>query len=104
MPPNQVMLEKLTVFVFAGILGAMFYHLAAALVLHQMMRSGSAFDWWIVPLAVIPALLLLTLSWAIGFWRRGSTFWGNCGALAVTAAIVFCTVGAPYNCWKQFCF
>ncbi len=102
--PNQVMAEKLAVFLFAGILGTLIYHYAAAAVLHQMLRSGAAFDWWLVPLVVIPSLLLMALAWTMGFWRRGSTFWGNLGAMASIAAIVFFTLGAPYNCWHEFCF
>jgi hypothetical protein len=99
------MAEKLAVFLFAGILGVMLYHFAAAQLLHQMLaHTSAAFDWWLVPLAVIPALLLLVLAWCLGFGRRGSTLWGNLGALAATAAIVYFTLGAPYNCWKQFCF
>jgi hypothetical protein len=101
---SEGMTEKLVAFLFAGVLGAMFYHLAAAMVLHQMFRSGAAFDWWIVPLAVIPAMLLLTLAWMLGFLRRGSTVWGNLGALACTAGIVFFTVGAPYNCLHGVCY
>jgi hypothetical protein len=98
------MTEKLVAFLFAGILGAMFYHLAAAAVLHQMFRSGAAFDWWIVPLAVIPGMLLLALAWTLGFLRRGSTVWGNLGMLASTASIIFFTVGAPYNCLHGVCY
>src|ERR1700749_3959775 len=100
---RESMTEKLVAFLFAGTLGALFYHLIAAQVLHQMFRSGAAFDWWIVPLAIIPGALLLALAWTLGFLRRGSTFWGNLGALACTAAIVFFTVGAPYNCWHKPC-
>ena len=102
--PHQIMLEKLTVFLFAGILGTLFYHLGAAMLLHQMLRSGDTFDWWIVPLVVIPAVLLLALAWFMGFGRRGSTLWGNLGVLVCIAAIILFTVGAPYNCWNQFCF
>jgi len=102
--PNQDMAEKLAVFLFAGILGTLFYHLAAAQLLHQMLRSGAPFGWWYVPLIIVPALLLLVLAWFMGFGRRGSTLWGNLGVLACTAAIVLFTVGAPYNCWNQFCF
>jgi uncharacterized BrkB/YihY/UPF0761 family membrane protein len=105
LPGSNFMAEKLVVFVFAGILGTMAYHLATASVLHWMLvRSDNPFTWWYVPLIVIPALLLLGLAWVMGFGRRGSNWWGNCGAVAVTAAIVFCTIGAPYNCWNEFCF
>ena len=99
------MWEKLVAFMFTGILGTMFYHLITAGVLHRMLaRSDSPFTWWYVPLIVIPALLLAVLAWFIGFGRRGSTMWGNLGACAIIALIIFCTVGAPYNCWNQFCF
>jgi len=75
------------------------------LVLHRMlMYSSAAFDWWLVPLAVIPATLLLALAWVMGFGRRGSTLWGNLGVLFCTAGIVYFTLGAPYNCWREFCF
>jgi len=105
MSSGRFMGEKLLTFAFAGILGVMIYHYAAAAVLHQMLaRSEDPFTWWYVPLIVVPTALLLLLAWALGFGRRGSTLWGNAAALAVTAGIVLCTVGAPYNCWNQFCF
>ncbi len=105
LPETGLMSEKLAIFVFAGILGAMLYHFTAAALLHRMlMYSSDAFDWWLVPLAVVPAILLLGLAWALGFGRRGSTLWGNLAVLACTAGIVFFTLGAPYNCWKEFCF
>jgi hypothetical protein len=47
---------------------------------------------------------LLILAWGLGFGRRGSSLWGNLAALLITGGIVFFTVGAPYNCWKEFCF
>lgn len=97
--------EKLLTFIFAGILGIICYHYAAAAVLHQMMvHSEDPFTWWYVPLIVIPAALLLLLAGLLGFGRKGSTLWGNVMVLFFTAAIVFFTVGAPYNCWNQFCF
>lgn len=99
------MAEKLIAFVFAGILLVLCYHPASAWLLHHFFAtSPSAMEFWYVPLAVIPALLLLALAWALGFGRRGSTLWGNLGALAFTAAIIFLTVGPPYNCWQGLCF
>ena len=105
LPGSNFMAEKLVVFVFAGILGTMLYHLVAASVFHHFFAmSVTVLNFWYVPLIVLPALLLLLLAWAMGFGRPGSNWWGNCGALTVTAAIVFFTVGAPYNCWNEFCF
>lgn len=97
--------EKLVTLLFAGILGAMCYHFAAAAIFHDYFAlSPLALTYWYVPLMVIPGLLLLALAWVLGFGRRGSGLWPNLGALAVAAGIVFFTVGAPYNCWHEFCF
>ena len=97
--------EKLVTFLFAGILGVMFYHAAAAAVLHRFFAmSSAALVYWYVPLIALPALLLLALAWVLGFGRRGSSLWGNVTVLAATAAIVFFAAGPPYNCWNQFCF
>lgn len=97
--------EKLVTFLFAGILGVMCYHAAAAAVLHRFFAmSSAAIVYWYVPLLALPALLLLALAWVLGFGRRGSNWWGNVTVLATTAAIVFFAAGPPYNCWKQFCF
>ena len=99
------MSEKLITFLFAGILGALCYHFAAAAIFHAYFAlSPLALAYWYVPLAVLPALLLLVLAWALGFGRRGSNLWGNLAALVITGGIVFFTVGAPYNCWHEFCF
>lgn len=99
------MAEKLATFLFAGILGTMLYHLAAAALLRDFFAMSPLVTlYWYVPLIVLPALLLLALAWALGFGRRGSSLAGNLAALAATAGIVFFTVGAPYNCWNQFCF
>lgn len=99
------MSEKLLTFLFAGILGALLYQSAAAAIFHAWFSlSPVALTYWYVPLAVLPALLLLTLAWALGFGRRGSSLWGNLAALAITGSIVFFTLGAPYNCWRGYCF
>lgn len=99
------MLEKLVTFLFAGILGTMLYHLVTAVLFRGFFaQSATALAYWYVPLIVLPSLLLLALAWALGFGRRGSSWGGNLAVLAAGAAIVFFTIGAPYNCWKQFCF
>ena len=101
----DAMLEKLVTFLFAGILGTMLYHfVTAALFRDFFAQSPTALAYWYVPLVVLPALLLLLLAGLLGFGRRGSSWTGNLAVLAAGAAIVFCTVGAPYNCWHQFCF
>jgi len=97
--------ERLLTFLFGGILGVMLYHFTAAAIFHHFFATTpAALAYWYVPLVVLPLLLLLTLAWALGFGRRGSGLWGNLAVLVCTAAIVFFTVGAPYNCWRQFCF
>lgn len=97
--------EKLVTFLFAGILGVMCYHFAAAAIFrHFFALSPTALTFWYVPLIALPALLLLGLAWLLGFGRRGSSWWGNLAVLVLTAGIIFFTVGAPYNCWKEFCF
>jgi len=97
--------EKLVTFLFAGILGVMFYHAATAVVLHRFFAmSPAAIAYWYVPLIALPALLLLALAWVLGFGRRGSNWWGNVTVLVAIAVIVFFAAGPPYNCWKQICF
>jgi hypothetical protein len=104
-PGPGFMVEKLLTFLFAGILGTMLYHLVTAMLFRNFFaQSPAALTYWYVPLVVLPALLLLALAWALGFGRRGSNWTGNLAVLATTFGIVFFTVGAPYNCWKQFCF
>jgi hypothetical protein len=99
------MAEKFLALIFGGILLALFYHPFSAFLLHHFLAlSPTALQFWYVPLAVVPALLLLALAWVLGFGRRGSSLWGNLGALAVTAAIVLATIGPPYNCWRGLCF
>ena len=99
------MWEKFIAFLFGGILLVLFYHPFSAFILHHFLAmSPTALRFWYVPLAVIPGLMLLGLAWLLGFGRQGSSVWGNLGALTATCAIVFFTLGAPYNCWHQFCF
>jgi hypothetical protein len=99
------MVEKLAMLLFAGILGIMLYHLVTAVLLRDFFAlSPIATTYWYVPLIVLPALLLLALAWGLGFGRRGSSWFGNLAGLVTIAGIVFFTVGAPYNCWNQFCF
>ena len=99
------MVEKLVAFLFAGILGTMLYHFVTAVLFRDFFaQSPTALAFWYVPLIVLPSLLLLLLAWVLGFGRRGSNGAGNLAVLAAGAAIVFFTVGAPYNCWHQFCF
>ena len=99
------MVEKLITFLFAGILGIMLYHYVTAVLFRDFFaQSRTALAFWYVPLIVLPALLLLALAWLLGFGRRGSNWQANLAVLLTGAAIIFFTVGAPYNCWNQFCF
>ena len=98
-------IEKLILFAFVGILGAMAFHLGLGLVLARYFSTAPLFlNFWYVPYLVLPALLLLGYAWWLGFFRPRGSRWADAGILLMTGLIVLGTIGAPYNCWHQFCF
>jgi hypothetical protein len=58
---------------------------------------------WIGPYVVAPALLLIALAFTFGFFRPKGPRWADAAALAVTALLVYMTLGAGYSCW-HYCF
>jgi hypothetical protein len=99
------MTEKLILFSFAGILGALVFHLVLGMVLAGFFSTTPfVLTYWYVPHILLPGLLLLLFAWWLGFFRRRGNRWADIGSLLMTGLIVLCTVGAPYNCLNQFCF
>jgi hypothetical protein len=99
------MVEKLILFTFAGILGILVYQLGIGVVAARFFSTSSLFlTYWYVPHIVIPVLFLLGFAWWLGFFHGQGNRWADIGSLLVIAVIVFCTIGAPYNCLHQFCF
>jgi hypothetical protein len=99
------MAEKLIVFAFVGILGILLFQLGIGVLSAQYFSTSALFVvYWYVPHIVTPIVLLLAFAWWLGFFRKRGNRWADMGSLLVTAVIVFCTIGAPYNCLHQFCF
>lgn len=85
------MTEKLLSFLFLGILGTLAYHL-----IHSRLFSAPSPAYWYVPQILVPALLLLGLAWALGFYRRLG--WPDVAVTLILLAIVGLTVPASYSC------
>jgi hypothetical protein len=51
----------------------------------------------------VPVVALLALAVSFGFFRAKGPRWADAAALAVTAFLVYITIGAAYSCWK-WCF
>jgi len=89
--------EKLLGFLFLGILLAIGYHLAIALIYARYFPNSQAYlTYWYVPLLAVPALLLGGLAWIMGFYRKGG--WHDLAATAILIAIVGLTVPTSYSC------
>ena len=58
---------------------------------------------WYIPFVIVPAACLLALAWSFGFFRPSGPRWADAAALAGIALLIYCTLGAPYACWK-YCF
>jgi hypothetical protein len=99
------MTEKLIVFTFTGILGILLYQLGIGVISARYFSTTALFVvYWYVPHIVMPIVLLLGFAWWLGFFHKRSSRWADTGSVLVTALIIFCTIGAPYNCLHQFCF
>jgi hypothetical protein len=98
------MKERLLGFTFFGVLLAYAVNLAVDAI-HVRFLSQSLWyqAHWYVPFLIVPAAALLVLAWVFGFFRPGRPRWADAAALAVTALLVYLTLGAPYSCW-HYCF
>ncbi len=97
------MRERLLGFIFTGIFLAFGYNW----LLDKVHAHYSESLWlqrnWIWPYVVAPVLLLIALAFTFGFFRpRGARLW-DAAALAVTALLIYLTLGAGYSCW-HYCF
>jgi hypothetical protein len=91
------MTQKLLSFLFLGILLAISYHLAVALIYgHFFPNSRDYLTYWYVPLLAVPALLLGGLAWWLGFYRKGG--WHDLAVTLILIAIVGLTVPTSYSC------
>jgi hypothetical protein len=88
---------KLLSFVFLGILLAISYHLAIALIYQRFFSTSPFFvTYWYVTLLAVPALMLGTLAWGLGFYRKG--VWHDLVVTLILIAIVGLTVPTSYSC------
>ena len=91
------MKEKLLGFLFLGILATLAYHLVFNLLYAHYFTAAPVFSvYWVVPFALVPALLLLALGWWMGFFRRAG--WADAAALLIAAGLAFLTIPASYSC------
>ena len=91
------MTQKLLSFLFLGILLAIGYHLAIALIYAKLFPNAAFFvAYWYVPLLAVPALLLGGLAWGLGFYRTG--VWHDLTVTLILIAIVGLTVPTSYSC------
>ena len=98
------MKEKLLGFLFFAILLAYAVNLAADKI-HARFFADSLWlqAHWYVPFLIVPAASLLALAWGFGFFRPRGPRWADIAAIAITALLVYLTLGAPYSCW-HYCF
>jgi hypothetical protein len=93
------MMTRLLSFLFLGILVSLGYHLGFNLLYERFFASERIFvDYWYIFLALVPALLLMGLAWAVGFYRRGGNRGADAIATLIMAALVFLTIPASYSC------
>jgi hypothetical protein len=93
------MTEKLLSLLFLGILVALGYHLLFDLIYQRFFAASTwLVAYWYLPLIALPALLLLGLAWALGFYRRGGNRGADALATLILAALVFLTIPASYSC------
>jgi hypothetical protein len=98
------MKERLLGFAFCGVFLAFAVNVAADKI-HVWFFPASLWfqNYWYVPYLVIPAAALLALAFSFGLFRPKGPRWADAAALAVTALLIYCTLGAAYSCW-QYCF
>jgi len=88
---------KLLSFLFLGLLLAISYHLAIALIYGHFFPDSRAYlTYWYVPLLAVPALLLGALAWGLGFYRNVD--WADLAVTLILIAIVGLTVPTSYAC------
>jgi hypothetical protein len=93
------MIARLLSFLFLGILIALGYHLIFNLIYERFFAESRSFvDYWYLSLVIVPALLLIALAWAVGFYRRGSNRGADALVTVILAALVFLTIPASYSC------
>ncbi len=97
------MKERLLGFIFIGIFLAFGYNW----LLDKVHAHFSDSLWlqrnWIGPYVVAPVLLLIALAFTFGFFRPKGPRWADAAVLAITALLVYLTLGAGYSCW-HYCF
>ncbi len=98
------MKERLLGFLFVGILMVGVWDLIADK-LHQKLFADSVWlqTHWYVPYLVVPGAGLLALAFSFGFFRPRGPRLADAAALAITALLLYLTVGASFSCWK-WCF
>jgi hypothetical protein len=98
------MKERLLGFIFCGIFMAYAVNIAIDKI-HTWFFADSLWfqTHWIIPFLIVPAASLLALAWAFGFFRPKGPRWADAAALAITALLIYCTLGAAYSCW-HYCF
>jgi hypothetical protein len=98
------MKERLLGFLFFGVLLAFAVNLIADKIHSQYFADSLWFQsHWVVPFVIVPALSLLGLAWSFGFFRPKGPRWADAAAIAVTALLVYLTLGAGFSCW-HYCF
>jgi hypothetical protein len=98
------MKERLLGFLFVGALTVVTWDFIADK-LHQKFFAGSLWlqSHWYVPYLIVPVAALLALAFSFGFFRPKGPRWADAAALAVTALLIYLTVGSAYSCW-HYCF
>ncbi len=98
------MKERLLGFVFCGILLAYAVNIAVDKIHASLFADSLWFQaHWVVPFVILPAASLLGLAWSFGFFRPKGPRWADAAAIALTALLVYLTLGAGYSCW-HYCF
>jgi len=98
------MKERLLGFLFCGVLVAVAVNLAVDKIHAWLFADSLWFQaHWYIPFLALPAACLLALAWSFGFFRPSGPRWADAAALASIALLIYCTLGAPYTCWK-YCF
>ena len=98
------MKERLLGFIFFGVLLAYAVNLATDKVHTWYFADSLWFQaHWMIPFVIVPALSLLALAWSFGFFRPKGSRWADAAAIAVTALLVYLTLGAGFSCW-HYCF
>jgi hypothetical protein len=91
-------------FLFCGILLAYAVNIAADKIHIWFFADSLWFQaHWYIFFIALPAAALLVLAWSFGLFRPSGPRWADALAIAVTALLVYLTLGAGYSCW-HYCF